>query len=114
MPNLHRLAAAALLALLLSGCAVFTKPTGQITIERQEFVNAWAMAKAIYLRHIEYLAQGCRQGAIPEAKCAALEKSHEAAKRLALEVDAKLAVPESEINWAAVMKMLEFTAGLVL
>lgn len=109
-----RVVAGVCLLLLLAGCAVFTRPTGVITIPRQDFVNAYALAKAIYLRHAEAVSGQCAARRLPAARCAAAAESFEAAKRLDLEVQAKLLVPESEVNWAAVMKMLEFTAGLVL
>jgi hypothetical protein len=103
-----------ILALALSGCAVFTKPTGVITIPRQDFINAYGLAKAIYLRHAAGVAEQCRMGQLAPDYCARAQAAAQEAKRLDLEVEAKLLTPEKEVNWAAVMKMLEFTAGLVL
>jgi hypothetical protein len=103
-----------ILALALAGCAVFTKPTGVITIPRQEFINAYGLAKAIYLKHAAQVAEQCRQGQLSLDYCARAKAAGQEAKRLDLEVEAKLLTPEKEVNWAAVMKMLEFTAGLVL
>lgn len=103
-----------IVALALAGCGVFTRPTGVITIPRQDFINAYGLAKAIYLRHAAQIADQCRVGALPIDYCARAKAAGQEAARLDLEVEAKLLTPEKEVNWAAVMKMLEFTAGLVL
>lgn len=100
--------------LLFTGCSVFTRPTDTITIPRQDFINAYGLAKAIYLRHAAQVADQCRVGALPLDYCQRAQAAAQEAKRLDLEVEAKLLTPEKEVNWAAVMKMLEFTAGLVL
>ena len=102
------------LLLLFTGCSVFTRPTNVITIPRQDFINAYGLAKAIYLRHAAQVADGCRAGQLPVEYCQRAQAAAQEAKRLDLEVEAKLLTPEKEVNWAAVMKMLEFTAGLVL
>ncbi len=106
---------ALVLALALSGCAVVTKPTGVITIPRQDFLNAYALAKVIFIRQARQFQAFCEAGLVKEqARCDELAKTREAAKRLDLEVEKKLETPESEIDWAVVLKMLEFAAGLVL
>ena len=101
-------------ALLLVGCSVVTKPTGVITIPRADFVNAYALAKTIYLRADAKVEALCRAELMGPQRCEAAAETRQAAKRLDLEIEKKLAVPESEINWAVILKMLEFAAGVVL
>ena len=103
-----------LAAVMLTGCALFTKPTGTITVERQEFVNSYALAKAIYLKAAERVRALCVAELLSPPRCEAAAETAQAAKRLDLEVEAKLLVPESEINWTVILKMLEFAAGVVL
>ena len=100
--------------LTLTGCSIFTTPTGRITLERQQLVNTWAKAKVLYGHAYALAAEACRAGEWPIDRCASLGDLDQQARRLALEVDAKLAVPESEINWAVVEKLLGFAVDALL
>ena len=105
----------ALLAVgLLSGCAIFTKPSAVTTIERQEAVNAWARAKVLYGRAVVMAERACSTGQWPPAECAKAAQLHEQAKRLGAEVEAKLATPEAEVDWSRVMKLLELALDILL
>ena len=108
--------------LLLVGCGgknlakdVFTNPTGHITIPRQDFINSYALIKVLWkdIRHNSELA--CVRG--PEEQVAAcltrLREIDAQAKQLAYQIEAKVAVPESEIDWAVVMGLLKAIVGLV-
>lgn len=91
----------------LTGCAatkaVFTNPTGNITIERQEFINTYAVVKVLY-KQLRANFQGT-----PE-ELAAIDQR---AKALDIQIQAKIEVPESEIDWAVVKEMLSVLVGLV-
>lgn len=100
--------------LALAGCSVITKPTGNITIPRQSFVDAYALAKTIYLRADAKVEALCQAELMSPERCTAAADARVAAKRLDLEIEKKLAVPESEIDWAVIIRMLEFAAGVVL
>lgn len=110
------LAAAVLLAM---GCgttkAVFTNPTGKITIERQQFINTYALVKILWRESRHHAELTCVRG--PEEQVAgclvALRKIDAQAKELAFNIEAKIAVPESEIDWAVVMGLLKAIVSLV-
>jgi len=89
--------------LLLGGCAFFTKPTGLITIERQQFINTWAVVKVLYARLRERFDGPAEELALVDRQ----------ARALAVQIDAKIAVPESEIDWAVVKEFLSVLVGLV-
>jgi hypothetical protein len=101
------LATLLLVVSLTGGCAavhsVFTNPTGLITIDRQEFVNTYARVKVLYTR-----LRANFQGTPDE-----LREIDRAANALSIQIEAKIAVPESEIDWAVVVKMLEALVSLV-
>jgi len=111
---MRRLLAGVLVVGLLSGCAIFTKPSAVTTIERQQAINAWARAKVLYARAITLVERACATGQWPPAECAKAAQLHEQAKRLGAEVEAKLATPEAEIQWDRVMKLLELALDILL
>lgn len=118
-------ALALLLALSLSGCTfvkdIFTNPTGKITIERQEFINSYAVIKVLYKRLYAQALVSCEQhakGAKAEDmmvawNCEALPGFHAQARALSVQIEAKIEVPESEIDWAVVNGMLKALVSLV-
>jgi len=111
---IRRLLGAMLVVSLLSGCAIFSKPSAVTTIERQEAVNAWARAKILYGRAVTLAERACSTGQWSPVECAKAAQLHEQAKRLGAEVEAKLATPEAEIQWDRVMKLLELALDIVL
>lgn len=110
-----RLAFGGLLAVaaLSAGCGVLTKPSGAITIERQDFVNAYARVKVLYWRAADIASRACAGGHWAPAECAKAAELHSQAKKLVTEIDAKLAVPESEIDWARIMRILELAVDIL-
>lgn len=98
---------ALLFPFLLDGCALVTKPATTISIERQQFVNAYARARILYGTVAERMTRMCAQGRIEREECARMASVHEQAKRLDTEIQAKLDTPESEVDWPRVMKLLE-------
>lgn len=100
------------LAVLLStsGCVLLTEPTGRITIDRQEFINTYATVKVLYLRLRSQAQLACERG---EVDCDELRGIDKAAKALNVQIEAKIAVPESEIDWAVVMELLKALVSLV-
>ena len=110
----RRLFAAMLMVGLLSGCGVFTKPTDTTTIERQQAINAWARAKILYGRAVALAERACASGQWSPAECEKAAQLHQQAKKLGAEVEAKLATPESEVDWSRVMKLLELAIDILL
>lgn len=100
--------------LLLAGCSVFTRPASTISVERQKFVNAYARARVLYATVAERMTQFCAQGRIEREECARMASVHEQAKALDAEIQAKLAVPESEVDWNLVMRLLELALNIAL
>lgn len=107
---MRRLLSTLILATVLAttpGCAlvhsVFTNPTGRITIDRQEFINTYAVVKVLYQR-----MRANFKGSPQEL----LEIDREA-RALSVQIEAKIAVPESEIDWAVVAKLLGALISLV-
>ena len=98
------------LALLLAGCALFTQPTGVITIERQQFINTYAVTKVLYTRLRTQAQAACERG---EFDCTELAQVDREVRQLNATIEAKIAVPESEIDWAVVMALLKTLVGLV-
>lgn len=112
---MRRLAALLLaVAIAVSGCAgtraLFTNPTGLITIERQEFVNTYAIVKVLYRRMYVQAQRACERGEMNCEEVALLDRT---ARQLAVRIDAKIETPESEIDWAVVKDMLGILVGLV-
>ncbi len=98
-----------LLALALSGCTAFMQPTGTITIERQEFINTYAVVRVLYTRMREQAQAACERG---EIDCQQLVEIDKTVKHLNTSIEAKIAVPESEIDWAVVRSFLGVLIGL--
>jgi len=68
----------------------------------------------LYARAVTLAERACSTGQWPRAECAKAAQLHEQAKRLGSEVEAKLATPESEVDWGRVMKLLELALDIVL
>ena len=95
---------------LLSGCALVTKPTGLITIERQEFINTYAVVKVLYKRMVEDATSRCEGDAVCLARVADTDSK---ARALDIQIQAKIEVPESEIDWVVVKDILKTLVSLV-
>lgn len=115
----RKVAAVAILVLTLSGCATakdaFTNPTGNITIPRQQFVNTYALVKVMWKSLRENAELACATAPAGEVgPCfAKLRDIDSQAKALSFQIEAKIAVPESEIDWAVVMGLLKAVIGLI-
>ena len=101
-------------ALLTPACGMFTKPTETITVERQQFLNAYARAQVLYAGIAQRMTRLCAAGTIDRQECARMAAVHEEAKKLDAEIRAKVTVPESEVDWPRVMKLLELALELAL
>lgn len=105
--------------LLLAGCTttreVFTNPTGNITIERQQFVNTFATVKVLWKRLRANAELACASAPAGEVgPCfAKLREIDDQAKALSIQIEAKILVPESEIDWEVVKDLLGMIVGLV-
>jgi len=101
----------------LSGCTVakefFTDPTGRITIDRQEFIDTYAVVRVLYRRLHEHVDALCGKGEAPERTCQRLPMLHEEVQQLNVRIEAKIEVPESRIDWATIAKLLATLISLV-
>ena len=102
--------------LMFSGCAAmkgyFTEPTGVITIERQDFLDTWALVTVLAEDFFTEADRSCAAGAWPAVTCAKVPGAKVQAKALAVAVRAKLAVPESRFDWGAVKELLGILVSL--
>ena len=113
---MKRLALGVALMLTVSGCAAvkgyFTEPTGVITIERQDFLDTWALVTVLAEDFFMEADRACAAGAWPAVTCAKLPEAKAQAKALAVAVRAKIAVPESRFDWGAVKELLGILVSL--
>ncbi|HAM41127.1 MAG TPA: hypothetical protein DCP69_07255 [Candidatus Omnitrophica bacterium] len=113
---MRRLLAILLVAGLLSGCAamkgIFTEPTGQITMERQEFIDAWALVQVLGEDFFALADAACADRTWPADRCRKLPEAKRQAAAIVVGVRAKLAVPESRVDWGTVMKFLGVLTSL--
>ena len=113
---MKRLALAVALMLTVSGCAAvkgyFTEPTGVITIERQDFLDTWALVTVLAEDFFTEADRACAAGAWPALTCAKVPWAKTQAQALAVAVRAKLAVPESRFDWGAVKELLGILVSL--
>jgi len=105
-----------IVAFALGGCApmkgYFTEPTGVITIERQDFLDTWALVTVLAEDFFTEADRACAAGAWPPVTCAKLPGAKAQAKALAVAVRAKIAVPESRFDWGAVKELLGILVSL--
>lgn len=106
--------ALALVLALVTGCGFFTKPAETISVERQQFLNSYARAQILYATVAGRMTRLCAAGQIERQECARMAAIHEQAKALDAEIRAKLAVPESEVQWDRIMQLLELALALAL
>ena len=100
----------------LGGCALlksaFTEPTGVITIERQDFIDTFALLSVLTEDFFVEADRACAVNAWPAATCAKLPAAKDTAAALGVAVRAKIAVPESRIDWDAVKELLGVLVSL--
>jgi hypothetical protein len=98
------------------GCStvnkVFTNPTGNITIPRQQFINTYAFLNVLTKDMLAEAEEACRENRWPVSNCARLPKIKEDLIVFDLSIRAKIEVPESEIDWDVVIGILKALAGL--
>ena len=103
-----------LVGLLLAGCALFTRPAGTLSVERQKFINAYARARVTYQHLHARIDALCQVERLTKEICAKAAAIDHQAKALDAEIQAKLEMPESEVDWERLMRLLELALGLVL
>jgi hypothetical protein len=96
----------------LSGCSLVTKPTGNITIPRQQFINTHAFLRVLTIDLLAEAKEACRENRWPESNCTRLPKIEEELRALDISIRAKIEVPESEIDWEVVISILKALASL--
>ncbi len=108
-----------LLLVLLSlslGCSsikgMFTESTGTVTIERQDFLDTWGLVTVMAEDFFAEADRACAAGAWPAVTCAKLPGAKVQAKAIAVAVRAKIAVPESRLDWGAIKGLLGVLVSL--
>jgi len=109
-----------LLAVLLvsGGCAAakgwFTTPTGQITVDRQEFLDTWGLVRQLGAAYLagERAKANCSTPSQDVARCLLVSDAERKAKTVALYIDAKAATPETTVNKEAVQALLAAVLAL--
>ena len=103
-------------ATALPGCALlkgaFTEPTGVITIERQDFIDTFATISVLTEDFFKEADRACAAKAWPDATCVNVPAAKAKAKSLGIVIRAKIAVPESRIDWGAVKELLGVLVSL--
>lgn len=98
------------------GCALlkgaFTEPTGVITIERQDFIDTFAIVSVLTEDFFKEADRACAAKAWPAATCANIPTAKAKAKALGVAIRAKIAVPEARIDWGAVKELLGVLVSL--
>ena len=105
------------LVLVLTGCSTLglTKPTGVVTFDRQDFVNVYEKSKVLVDKVIApQIVQACVAGAISPSNCAAAGLLYKEWQKLVLDLDAKIANPETEIDRETMFKLLGLLVDLAL
>jgi len=108
-----RIVIALMLVPLLAGCALVTKPADTITIERQQFLQAYARVRVVYDRAADIARRACAAGQWPRAECDKAATLHGQARKIAAEIDAKIAVPDSRMDWERILKLLELAVDIL-
>jgi hypothetical protein len=107
---------ATIVILLFTGCAgvqtPFTKPTGVITIPRQDFINTYASLKVLTESLVADAERGCSTKVLDAQFCTALPGMIGELKQIDNTIQAKIAVPESEINWDTIAKLIGVLVSL--
>lgn len=85
-----------------------------ITVPRAQFIETYARARQLYVVIYGHAQEACRGNVLPAKKCAEIADLHEHAKAIDFEVQAKIAVPETELDWQMIEKVLGFAVKLVL
>ena len=95
------------------GCALVTRPVTTISVERQQFINAYARARVLYQRLAARVEADCRAGTLSQETCVNAAAIDREAKALDSEIRAKIDTPESEVDWSRVMRILELALSLI-
>ena len=99
-------------AIAVVGCEtskrLFTEPTGLITIERQAFIDTWAMVTVLAEDYFADAEATCAA----RQTCARVTEAKARAAHIAVNVRAKIAVPESRLDWAAVKDFIGILVSL--
>lgn len=110
---MRKAAALVLAAVLLSGCTIaseyFTEPTGRVCVDRQQFIDDYAVLKVLYKMLREDAQARCERG---ERTCDDLPLVDAQAKAISIRVQAKIEVPESELDKAAIKDLIKALISL--
>ena len=113
---MSRAALVGVLLLVLPGCALvkgwFTEPTGQVTFDRQELVEFWAITEHLGVLWFADEADKCSKRLSPVSRCNQVLRASLLARRLQVGVNAKLAHPEIRLDGEALKELVSILAGL--
>ena len=99
---------------VLQAVPFVTKETGQLTIERQEFIDTWASVQVLFDAMLQNEKTGCAGPCRVPARCAQIPDVEAQGKVIKLTVEAKIRNPEAKVDWANVAKILGLIAKMVL
>lgn len=101
-------------ALLYSACAKgLVHPSDTVPIPRQLVIQARGQSAAIYKRVRALEQAACKRGQITPAQCAQSADLDEQWQRDQRQIDAVLAVPGYEVDWAKLLTTLERVGAIV-
>lgn len=98
---------------VLPAVPFLTKPTGTLTIPRQQFVNTWTAVTVIFDAGLANAKAQCKAGCVTKERCARIPEIETEASAARLAVEVKLRNPEAEIDWANIEKLLTLAAKFV-
>ena len=100
----------ALLAVLLSGCAIFGKPADTVQFQRGGFFLSYVQMARIQAVAEDRLTRACEAKQLSAEDCRDLAEANRFWHLTARMIEKSLANPETELDWEAVADAL----GLVL
>lgn len=102
------------LALLLPGCALFTKPAETVSFPRGELALTYRDLSVAYALIEKEIVAGCKTRVITAETCEAGVKARERLAELDEEIRSAIANPAYEVNWKNVAKALRIISQLAV
>jgi hypothetical protein len=103
-----------LAAVLLSGCALFTKPAETVSFPRGEFALTYRDLSVAYALIEQQIVTGCKTKVINEETCESGARARERLAELDSEIRDAIANPAYEVNWKNVAKALRIISQLAV
>lgn len=109
-----KIMALVMVTVLLSGCALFTKPADEIRFDRGELALSYADIKAAYVLLAQSVTQACNAQRLSETSCADAAKIHDRMGLLDHAIRKAIRSPKAEVDWEAVGEAVKLITGLAL